>query len=246
MERKSRFSQWLRRPRSGSGGDTDTGSAAARGREDLLMAAVDAGFPVAPAAHPSGYGCSCERIGCPTPGRHPISFGWQTVATTDRDKVAAWVRTLPQANFITATGMAHDVLDVPVEAGRSALGRLEAAGVEVGPVSLSGAGFGDGRMLFFTATRGTPDDEDEWWPCELDCHPETLDEHPGFRWHCRGSYVLLPPSALPGDQPAVTWLRGPELPLPDPLTLLATLTDACAEVIDREADHETSAWPIGR
>ncbi|MEW1656527.1 MULTISPECIES: bifunctional DNA primase/polymerase [unclassified Streptomyces] len=245
MERKSRFSQWLRRPRSGTGGDTDTGSAAA-GREDLLMAAVDAGFPVAPAAHPSGYGCSCERIGCPTPGRHPVSFGWQTVATTDRDKVAAWVRTLPEANFVTATGMAHDVLDVPVEAGHSALARLEAAGVEVGPVSLSGAGFGDGRMLFFTATRGTPDDEDEWWPCELDCHPETLDDHPGFRWHCRGSYVLLPPSTLPGDQPAVSWLRGPELPLPDPLTLLETLTDACAEFVDRAPDHETAAWPIGR
>ncbi|MFG2289951.1 bifunctional DNA primase/polymerase [Streptomyces sp. NPDC048595] len=250
MERKSRFSQWLRRPKSGSdGGDTDTGSAAARGREDLLLAAVDAGFPVAPAAHPSGYGCSCERVGCPTPGRHPISFGWQTVATTDRDMVAAWVRTLPQANFITATGIAHDVLDVPVEAGRSALGRLEAAGIEVGPITLSGAGFGDGRMLFFTATRGTPDDEDEWWPCELDCHPETLEDHPGLRWHCRGSYVLLPPSALPGEQPAVSWLRGPELPLPDPLTLLESLTDACAEFhdrTDREPYHETAAWPIGR
>ncbi len=250
MERKSRFSQWLRRPKSGSdGGDTDTGSAAARGREDLLLAAVDAGFPVAPAAHPSGYGCSCERVGCPTPGRHPISFGWQTVATTDRDMVAAWVRTLPQANFITATGIAHDVLDVPVEAGRSALGRLEAAGIEVGPITLGGAGFGDGRMLFFTATRGTPDDEDEWWPCELDCHPETLEDHPGLRWHCRGSYVLLPPSALPGEQPAVSWLRGPELPLPDPLTLLESLTDACAEFhdrTDREPYHETAAWPIGR
>ncbi|MEU7181720.1 bifunctional DNA primase/polymerase [Streptomyces celluloflavus] len=247
MERKSRFSQWLRRPKNGSDdGETDTGSAAARGREDLLLAAVDAGFPVAPAAHPAGYGCSCERIGCPTPAQHPISFGWQTVATTDRDKVTAWVRTLPQANFITATGIAHDVLDVPVEAGRSALGRLDGAGVDVGPIALGGTGFGEGRMLFFTATRGTPDDEDEWWPCELDCHPETMDEHPGLRWHCRGSYVLLPPSRLPGEQPAVTWLRGPELPLPDPLTLLESLTDACAEFIGSRPDHETTAWPIGR
>ena len=51
-------------------------------------------------------------------------------------------------------------------------------------------------MLFFTATRGTPEDEDEWWPCELDCHPETMDEHPGLRWHCRGRYVLVPPARL--------------------------------------------------
>ncbi|MFI9026183.1 bifunctional DNA primase/polymerase [Streptomyces sp. NPDC053560] len=246
MERKSRFSQWLRRPRSGTDGvDTDTGSAAGGGREDLLLAAADAGFPLAPAAHPSGYGCSCERIGCPTPGRHPISFGWQTVATTDREKVQQWLRKHPQANFVTATGIAHDVLDVPLDAGRAALERLEGEGVEVGPVALSGAGYGQGRMLFFTATRGTPDDEDEWWPCELDCHPETMDEHPGLRWHCRGSYVLLPPSRLGGDQPPVSWLRGPERPLPDPLSLLEALTDACATYAG-EHEHESAAWPIGR
>ena len=65
--------------------------------------------------------------------------------------------------------MVHDVLDVPLEAGREALERLLAAGIEVGPVAESD----DGRLLFFTLTRGTPEDEDEWWPCELDCHPET-------------------------------------------------------------------------
>lgn len=84
--------------------------------------------------------------------------------------------------------MVHDVLDVPLDAGREALERLLASGIEVGPVAETG----DGRMLFFTLTRGTPEDEDEWWPCELDCHPETMDEHPGLRWHCRGSYVLVP------------------------------------------------------
>ncbi|MEC4017815.1 bifunctional DNA primase/polymerase [Streptomyces sp. H27-D2] len=246
MERKSRFSQWLRRPSSGTGGDTDTGAAAAQGRADLLLASARAGFPLAPAAYPSGYGCSCDRVGCPTPGRHPISFAWQThQATTDPEKVGYWLRSQPQANFITATGIAHDVLDVPVEVGRVALERLEAAGVDVGPIAESGPD----RMLFFTASRGTPDDEDEWWPCELDCHPETMDEHPGLRWHCRGSYVLVPPAVLPGDG-VVAWLagHGPERQLPDPLTLLETLTDACARFAISEPDHdyETTAWPTGR
>lgn len=104
-------------------------------------------------------------------------------------------------------------------------------------------------MLFFTATRGTPDDEDEWWPCELDCHPETMDEHPGLRWHCRGSYVLVPPARLPGELD-VHWLRGPEHPLPDPLTLLETLTDACAQYADTadesDLDHDSVAWPLSR
>lgn len=165
------------------------------------------------------------------PARHPVSFAWQTQSTTDSAQVERWARNQPQANFITATGMVHDVLDVPLEAGRSALERLLAAGVEVGPVAES-AGRGDqARMLFFTATRGTPEDEDEWWPCALDCHPETMDEHPGLRWHCRGSYVLVPPAALPGDH-AVSWVRGMEHALPDPLTLLEALTDACAAYAD--------------
>jgi hypothetical protein len=252
---------------------------AARDRETLLLTAAEAGFPLAPAAHPSGYGCSCVRIGCPTPGRHPVSFAWQTQATTDRTQVERWLRAEPEANFITATGRTHDVLDVPAEAGYTALARLEEReregreggadrgldpgrdpdvdrdrdlerdraadpGAEplLGPVALLG---GD-RMLFFTKTRGTPEDEDEWWPCELDSHPETMEEHPGLRWHCRGSYVLLPPSRLPDTAEGVTWLRAPHPgdPLPEPLVILETLTDACAEyAITAGGLEDPAPWP---
>ncbi|MFB6808081.1 bifunctional DNA primase/polymerase [Streptomyces sp. NPDC056387] len=236
---QSRISQWLRRRPKPSPEDPE------RVREDLLLAVAAAGLPLAPAAHPAGYRCSCERIGCPTPARHPLSFAWQTQSTTDRAQIERWARNQPQANFITATGMVHDVLDVPLEAGESALARLLAAGVEVGPVAASGGTGDQARMLFFTATRGTPEDEDEWWPCELDCHPETMDEHPGLRWHCRGSYVLVPPAALPGDL-AVTWIRGMEHALPDPLTLLETLTDACATYAVATTESPTAAWPLSR
>ncbi|KOV71055.1 bifunctional DNA primase/polymerase [Streptomyces sp. MMG1121] len=230
--RQGRLSQWLRgrRPKEAAGTD---------GREALLLAAAAADLPLAPAAYPApGYRCSCDRVGCPTPARHPVSFAWQTQSTTDRAQIERWARHQPQANFITATGMTHDVLDVPLQAGREALERLLGADVEVGPVAESD----DGRMLFFTLTRGTPEDEDEWWPCELDCHPETMDEHPGLRWHCRGSYVLVPPARLPGDDQQVRWVRGPEHPLPDPLSLLETLTDACARYTG--AEHQGAAWPL--
>lgn len=246
MERESRFSRWLRR-RSRSTARTIAAQEAARLREDLLLTAAAAGFPLAPAAHPEGYGCSCDRIGCPTPGRHPVSFAWQTQATTDPEQIARWASNQPLANFVTATGRTHDVLDVPVGAGRAALERLEAEDVEVGPVAVCGNDPWSGRMLFFTATRGTPDDEDEWWPCELDCHPETMDEHPGLRWHCRGSYVLVPPARLPGDDGrSVHWVRGPEHPLPEPLSLLETLTDACARHVGEQPDQVNSAWPLRR
>ncbi|MCF3123173.1 MULTISPECIES: bifunctional DNA primase/polymerase [Streptomyces] len=232
---QGRISQWLRRRPKDTAGEDGA-------REGLLLAAAAAGLPLAPAAYPSGYRCSCDRIGCPTPARHPVSFAWQTQSTTDRSQIERWARHQPQANFITATGMVHDVLDVPLEAGLDALERLLAAGIEVGPVAESGGSNGQGRLLFYTATRGTPEDEDEWWPCELDCHPETMDEHPGLRWHCRGSYVLVPPARLPGDL-QVRWVRGPEHPLPDPLTLLETLTDACARVAG-EPQQDAAAWPL--
>ncbi|MGC5566215.1 bifunctional DNA primase/polymerase [Streptomyces sp. FR-108] len=230
---QGRISQWLRgrRPRTDAADDSAD-------REELLLAAAGAGLPLAPAAHPSAYRCSCDRVGCPTPARHPVSFAWQTQSTTDRAQIERWARHQPLANFITATGMVHDVLDVPVEAGQEALERLLGSGIEVGPVALSG----DDRMLFFTATRGTPEDEDEWWPCELDCHPETMDEHPGLRWHCRGSYVLVPPARLPGDL-VVAWVRGPEYPLPDPLSLLEVLTDECARYAGGERE-QVAAWPL--
>ena len=226
---RGRISQWLRRrSKDPDGADRDR-------REALLLAAADAGLPLAPAAHPCGYRCSCERVGCPTPARHPMSFAWQTQSTADRAQIQRWAAKHPEANFITATGQVHDVLDVPAPAGAEALERLLASGIEVGPVAESG----DGRMLFFTLTRGTPQDEDEWWPCELDCHPETMDEHPGLRWHCRGSYVLVPPARLP-DGPGVFWVRGPEHPLPDPLSLLEVLTDAAARCA---GDQLPAGWP---
>ncbi|MEI5009958.1 bifunctional DNA primase/polymerase [Streptomyces sp. PmtA] len=240
---ENRLPQWLRR-RSREDAD-GAASDRARDRLDQLLATAAAGLPLAPAAYPSGYSCSCERIGCPTPARHPVSFAWQTQSTHDPAAVERWADDQPEANFITATGMVHDVLDVPLEAGRVALERLLADGTDVGPVAESG----EERMLFFTATRGTPEDEDEWWPCELDCHPETMDEHPGLRWHSRGSYVLVPPSRLPGDL-GVAWVRGPGHPLPDPLTLLETLADACTryaeETGQHDPDHHSAAWPLSR
>ncbi|MEV0846999.1 bifunctional DNA primase/polymerase [Streptomyces sp. NPDC049954] len=236
---QSRFSQWWQRgARHRPEQDPGDGE-----RTALLLAAAAAGLPLAPAAHPDGYRCSCDRVGCPTPGRHPVSFAWQTQSTHDRGQVERWAAHDPEANFITATGMVHDVLDVPYGTGEQALRRLADEGVEVGPVAVSD----DGRMLFFTTTRGTPEDEDEWWPCELDCHPETMDEHPGLRWHCRGSYVLVPPARLPGEPGlGVSWLRGPEHPLVDPLSLLDALTDAVAVAAGGAGgEADVASWPHG-
>jgi hypothetical protein len=183
------------------------------------------GWPVCPGAHPDatepGRACSCDRVGCPAPGAHPVSPTWQMQATVDQNVIQSWWETRPEANVILVTGRVFDVLDVPLAAGSAALERMTAAGVAVGPVAV----LGQDRMLFFVVTRGSPADEDEWWSCGLDCEPDCDVE--GLRWHCRDSYVLAPPSRYTADLGS-GWLRAPAgHPLPDALRLLEYIVDAC-------------------
>lgn len=174
----------------------------------------------------TGRACSCDRVGCPAPGAHPVSPAWQLEASADPDEVSRWWQEQPDANVLLVTGRVFDVLDVPAPAGPIALATMDSAGVSPGPVALSAGG----RALFLVATRGVPDDEVEWWSCHLDCEPDSVAQVAGLRWHCRNSYVLAPPSRY-GRGLAAHWIRTPrEHSLPDALRLLEFLADACDEV----------------
>ena len=176
--------------------------------------------------HEGGRACSCDRVGCPAPGAHPVSAAWQLEASADPEEVTRWWAEQPEASLILVTGRVFDVLDVPAAAGSVALSMMGSAGIRPGPVALSAGG----RALFFVMTRGAPDDEGEWWSCHLDCEPEGVARVAGLRWHCRDSYVLAPPSRH-GHGLAAHWIRNPrEHPLTDALRLLEFLADACDEV----------------
>jgi Bifunctional DNA primase/polymerase, N-terminal len=206
-----------------------------RAVERMAVAAAryaEMGWPVCVGAYPPGRmqrpgetlrACSCDRVGCPAPGAHPISPAWQGQATADPLVVEHRWLARPEANVILVTGRVFDVLDVPAAAGMAALALMERSEVRPGPVALSA---GD-RALFFVLSRAVLTDEDEWWSCHLDCEPETVAQVAGLRWHCRDSYVLAPPSRLPSGATA-RWVREPaqEL-LPDGLRLIEFLADAC-------------------
>jgi Bifunctional DNA primase/polymerase, N-terminal len=202
------------------------------------------GWPVCPGAYPPPRGqrsagaqrgvqrggmqraCSCDRVGCPAPGAHPLSPTWQRQATTDPAEVTAAWQATPEANVILVTGRVFDVLDVPAPVGTAALARMEAAGIRPGPVAISPGN----RALFFVTTRGVPFDEDEWWSCHLDSEPEILADVSGLAWHCRDSYVVAPPSRFDDGQTA-RWVRDPAAsPLPDGVRLLEVLADVCEEL----------------
>jgi hypothetical protein len=193
------------------------------------------GWPVCPGARlrrrgelssSPGRACSCDRIGCPAPGAHPLSLAWKREASSDPAVVARWWSVLPEPSILLVSGRTFDVLDIPAAAGSVVLGRLESSGVRPGPVA-AGA---QGRTLFFVASRAALAEDDEWWSCHLDCEPDTVPAITGLRWHCRESYVLAPPSGLSGGTTA-RWLVPPgEAPLPDALRLLGYLADACEEI----------------
>jgi Bifunctional DNA primase/polymerase, N-terminal len=169
--------------------------------------------------------CSCDRIGCPAPGAHPVSPAWQNVASVDPERIARWWLTAPDANVILVTGRVFDVLDAPASVGLAALARMEQSGLRPGPVAITGK-----QAHFFVRTRGAPADESEWWTCHLDCEPEEVAEVTGLRWHCRDSYVVAPPSRCSGGGPA-RWLRDPAgRELPDGVPILEVLADICEEV----------------
>ncbi|MEU5876848.1 bifunctional DNA primase/polymerase [Spirillospora sp. NPDC047279] len=191
---------------------------------DAALEYAALGWPCSLGAHPPVGGdraCSCDRIGCPDPGAHPVSAAWAIQASTDPEALKRRWSERPEANVILPTGRVFDVFDVPAAAGTQALARIEREDLPAGPV----ASVGD-RHLFFVATRVSAD-EDEWWSCHLDCSPETVAETPGMRWHCRDSYVVAPPSILPYGREAA-WIKPPDGgPLPDPLRLLEVLSDSC-------------------
>lgn len=205
-----------------------------RVRERLFAAVLEyaeRGWPACPGAHLVRRGpraCSCDRVGCPSPGGHPLSPAWQLQASAGTDQIEQWWSEHPDANIVLPTGRVFDVFDVPAAAGVIALARMGRSKIAVGPVAACGAD----RHLFFVATRA-PEDEDEWWSCHLDSHPDVVPDTPGLRWHCRDSYVLAPPSVLASGH-QVCWIRRPgDRPLPDPLQLLEVLVDVCDELDGR-------------
>ena len=177
-----------------------------------------------------GRACSCDRIGCPAPGAHPISPAWQIEAGSDPGEAGRWWREQPEANIILVTGRVFDVLDVPAAAGTAALARMEPAGVRTGPVALSPRRWPRTTGPCSSSPPGAPrrtrtSGGRVTWTVSLDDFGPVA----GLRWHTRGSFVVAPPSR--SGRRAAQWIREPgEQPLPDALRLLEFLADACEEV----------------
>src|SRR5262249_62025268 len=107
----------------GGGGGRGAPPGGGGGPRHSLHGAVTRGRALDP-----GRACSCDRIGCPAPGAHPISPAWQLEASSDPREAGRWWRERPEANIILVTGRVFDVLDVPAAAGPAAPTQMPQAG----------------------------------------------------------------------------------------------------------------------
>jgi hypothetical protein len=202
-------------------------------RAALGYAVLD--WPVLPLHTPDATGaCSCGRVDCSNPGKHPRTGHGVRDATTRVTTVRGWWSTWPDANVGLATG-ALLVLDVDGPLGEQSLQRLERRHRPL-PATLE-ATSGRGRHLYFTE-RARP----------LGNSIGRLG--PGLDVRGHGGYVVAPPS-LHADGLRYRWRtcgRPATLPAwvlqllkPPPASPQRTVSPPAAVAGDRRRRYFTAA-----
>ena len=133
-------------------------------------------FPV----HAMGAGrCSCGKVVCPSPGKHPRTPNGVKDATTDPATVRQWWQQWPAANVAIATGAGLMVLDIdPDKGGDESLEDLQRVGRL--PETLEVMTGGGGRHYYLETREAVSNSASKLGP--------------GLDIRGAGGYVVAPPS----------------------------------------------------
>lgn len=133
-------------------------------------------FPV----HSMGAGrCSCGKVVCPSPGKHPRTPNGVKDATTDPATVRQWWQQWPTANVAIATGAGLMVLDIdPDKGGDESLEDLQRVGRL--PETLEVMTGGGGRHYYLETREAVSNSASKLGP--------------GLDIRGAGGYVVAPPS----------------------------------------------------
>jgi hypothetical protein len=197
--------------------------------KDLLLAADGSPFqaalgyvgrpwPVFPLHSAHNGACTCGKVNCPKPGKHPRTPRGFKDATTDPSQVQQWWHQWPEANVAIATGSASGLAVVDLDAAKGGLEAWEGLIAQHGPVEtltvITGSG---GRHLCFQA------------PEEVLLKSTADRIAPGIDTRAEGGYVVVPPSIhVSGHR--YQWVNSlPPAPLPDWLLNLWPKQDGHSE-----------------
>lgn len=61
--------------------------------------------------------CTCRKVACPTPGKHPRILEWASRATTDEAQIQEWWEMWPDSNIGLATGAKSGMVVLDIDAG---------------------------------------------------------------------------------------------------------------------------------
>ncbi len=129
--------------------------------------------------------CSCGKLDCSSPGKHPILAGGFKIATTDAKTINAWWNAYPNANVAIATGEVSRVfvIDVDVANGKSGEASLKTLETEVGSLPKDAiVKTGSGGLHFYLKMQNQ----------KIKSSASKIAEHIDVR--ANGGYVIAPPS----------------------------------------------------
>ncbi|MGH9012234.1 MAG: bifunctional DNA primase/polymerase, partial [Acidimicrobiia bacterium] len=108
------------------------------------------GWAVLPCHQPRHGSCSCGRVDCTSPAKHPRTAHGLRDASTDPERIRAWWRRWPEANVAVRTGAASGlvVLDIDPPHGEASLATLVAHHGVLPPTLTVNTGSG-GYHLYF-------------------------------------------------------------------------------------------------
>ncbi len=152
----------------------------------LLRAALDyakRGWLVIPLHTPTAQGCSCGRVDCASPAKHPRTRNGSKDGSRDPDTIREWWRRWPDANVGIATGPEGGilVLDVDGAQGEQSLVDLAQRGHILPDTYAVRTGRG-GQHLYFA------------WPEGVDVRNSARKIAPGLDIRGVGGLVAAPPS----------------------------------------------------
>lgn len=145
---------------------------------DEALTYLEIGWCVYPAHYVETGICTCGKLDCPCPGKHPIGK-WSAYRTRlpSEDEVQIWFSTLKcNIGMVTGTVSGFVVVDVDGQEGKNSLHELESNGLKPTLTSETGSG---GLHLFYRTSSPVA---------------SRVRAYKGIDIRGEGGYVILPPS----------------------------------------------------